>query len=206
MDLAVAGASCRICLDSKQWRENPFLSPCKCRGSVAFVHFKCLQQWRITNPPITLTLCPICKSDYTLPDRFLGETIPRVHSFSILEQPELWALLVIYGFCMHISFFPKAEPTYYEAWVPFYIRAYELVFFAEILGNWKVRQLRAYIQEWSKREGWTVLVLHGFLTLGAVALGNKYPYFLMPYTLGNLWRMHVQILQTQNNRLLRGIL
>jgi len=25
--------------------DNPFVCPCKCEGSVKWIHFKCLKQW-----------------------------------------------------------------------------------------------------------------------------------------------------------------
>jgi len=34
-------ATCRICKDE----EGPFIAPCKCRGSSAYVHPECLQKW-----------------------------------------------------------------------------------------------------------------------------------------------------------------
>jgi len=38
--------NCRICLCFKSTNENPIISlPCKCSGSVAFIHANCLQEW-----------------------------------------------------------------------------------------------------------------------------------------------------------------
>lgn len=34
--------SCRICLSKLSTVDNPFISPCKCIGSVKFIHLKCL--------------------------------------------------------------------------------------------------------------------------------------------------------------------
>ena len=40
------GRICRICFDETEEKENPLISPCKCSGTMEFVHFKCLRQWR----------------------------------------------------------------------------------------------------------------------------------------------------------------
>lgn len=125
---------------------------------------------------------------------------------SILEFPELWAFLAFYIFSFHLSFISTRFAANYEPWIPIYIRGYEVYFFTEAAAYWNVRQLRPYFREWSKREGWVLLFTHVLLTLAANALDNKYPYCLMPFTLGNLWKMHIQILDAQNHRLLRGIL
>lgn len=34
--------SCRVCLSKLATVDNPFISPCKCIGSVRFIHLKCL--------------------------------------------------------------------------------------------------------------------------------------------------------------------
>lgn len=36
---------CRICLEDFQSSSNPLISPCKCTGSMQFIHFNCLQEW-----------------------------------------------------------------------------------------------------------------------------------------------------------------
>ncbi|CAD8138991.1 unnamed protein product [Paramecium octaurelia] len=38
-------ASCRICFSSKASEINPLISPCKCEGSVKYIHLECLQKW-----------------------------------------------------------------------------------------------------------------------------------------------------------------
>lgn len=41
-----AGVLCKICLYDKSDEENdPLISPCKCIGSVKYVHLKCMQNW-----------------------------------------------------------------------------------------------------------------------------------------------------------------
>lgn len=40
-----SGSSCRICLLEGNTAEDPLVSPCDCKGSVAHVHLSCLRQW-----------------------------------------------------------------------------------------------------------------------------------------------------------------
>jgi E3 ubiquitin-protein ligase DOA10 len=40
-----SGRNCRICLDEADTEENPFITPCKCDGSMKFIHLSCLQEW-----------------------------------------------------------------------------------------------------------------------------------------------------------------
>lgn len=41
----IPGKMCKICLSGSESTDNPLISPCKCDGSMKFVHFECLQKW-----------------------------------------------------------------------------------------------------------------------------------------------------------------
>ena len=52
LDLEESGAQesgrvCRICLEEEEELEsgNPFITPCKCAGSMRHIHLKCLREW-----------------------------------------------------------------------------------------------------------------------------------------------------------------
>ena len=36
---------CRICLCDDQEKQNPLISPCKCAGTMGFIHVLCLKEW-----------------------------------------------------------------------------------------------------------------------------------------------------------------
>jgi E3 ubiquitin-protein ligase DOA10 len=40
-----SGKACRICLDDMDDDDNPFITPCKCAGSMKFIHLSCLREW-----------------------------------------------------------------------------------------------------------------------------------------------------------------
>ena len=37
--------ACRICFGGEDESDNPLFSPCKCAGSMKYIHFKCLRDW-----------------------------------------------------------------------------------------------------------------------------------------------------------------
>jgi len=64
---------CRICLENESVLDNvsaiekKFISPCKCQGTMKFVHEYCLKKWipnSFKNNPFPQ--CEICKSDYKI--------------------------------------------------------------------------------------------------------------------------------------------
>jgi hypothetical protein len=36
---------CRICLAEDSDHDNPMISPCKCSGTMKFIHLECLKEW-----------------------------------------------------------------------------------------------------------------------------------------------------------------
>lgn len=36
---------CRICLSEDSEQDNPMISPCKCSGTMKFIHLECLKEW-----------------------------------------------------------------------------------------------------------------------------------------------------------------
>lgn len=80
--------------------ENPLISPCECSGSMAFVHYLCIEQWRCRSrhPKARRGLnCETCGKPYALPppsartveaDDWL-EAMPA-HVIEALRQPHLW--------------------------------------------------------------------------------------------------------------------
>lgn len=44
----VEGNHCRFCWGAENTEENPCIVPCKCSGSVGFIHYNCLKNWLLT--------------------------------------------------------------------------------------------------------------------------------------------------------------
>lgn len=66
---------CRICFSNTNTKENPLFAPCKCTGTVKFIHFGCLKAWLNLKLVTQLILnmryyywktfeCEICKTIY----------------------------------------------------------------------------------------------------------------------------------------------
>ena len=55
---------CRICLSNDIEANDSFISPCKCKGTVRYVHVLCLERWRASRPDGE-PICSICKSSYS---------------------------------------------------------------------------------------------------------------------------------------------
>lgn len=76
---------CRICNDL----DGPFVRPCKCRGSIAFVHIQCLQRW-IKSPHARLHCyhCELCGEQYNIEFRY--EIHSRFVKFLMMKIASPW--------------------------------------------------------------------------------------------------------------------
>ena len=75
---------CRICLTEQEDEENPLLAPCKCAGSMGYIHHQCLQMWfhqrRVVKQSQIVTTyfwknleCELCKTAYPYETRSLKQ-------------------------------------------------------------------------------------------------------------------------------------
>lgn len=84
--------------------ENPLIAPCECSGSMAFVHYLCVEEWRCRSrhPEARQGLnCETCGAAYHLPppssrpavmntmDEDMMEAMPP-HVMQALRQPHIW--------------------------------------------------------------------------------------------------------------------
>jgi hypothetical protein len=97
-----SAGSCRFCWGSDSTEENPCIVPCKCSGSVGFIHFNCLKNWLSTklqkkeNDSLISMYwktfeCEICKSAYP----YLFKVDKKVYKLVDIQQPKSGHYLVL---------------------------------------------------------------------------------------------------------------
>ena len=89
---------CRICLNDSFYDEsNPILSPCKCKGTMGYIHLKCLKLWIeqriiIVNKENSTMIswkslnCELCKEPYPFAIYF-NEKIHELIECKLPEPP-----------------------------------------------------------------------------------------------------------------------
>mmetsp|Transcript_34499 Transcript_34499/g.33693 ORF Transcript_34499/g.33693 Transcript_34499/m.33693 type:complete len:181 (-) Transcript_34499:39-581(-) len=87
---------CRICLAS----EAPLISPCKCKGSMSFVHEECLVTWLVASGKKE---CELCKSSLQLYEELtdLKEIIKRTIRYLFEDKKRLVKLML---YCIYVWF------------------------------------------------------------------------------------------------------
>jgi len=105
-------AECRICRGGDD--EGPMIQPCKCSGTLQYVHRECLAQWRRT--AITAHFqCPTCRYKYNLRRpliaALLSSMVTRIVITSIIVGTAAWAV----GIQAWESHTPAELPVWYDA-------------------------------------------------------------------------------------------
>ncbi len=88
-------SGCRFCWGTDSTEENPCIVPCKCTGSVGFIHFECLRNWLSTKMQrkesdhlISMYWktfeCEICKQAYP----YLFKVGAKVYKLITIQQPK----------------------------------------------------------------------------------------------------------------------
>ena len=92
---------CRICFLEEEDQNDPLISPCKCSGSMEFVHLNCLRHWLSRNenkkvaPHVTTYIwkafhCELCK--HKLEDHFVHNK--QTHQIFEISKPQSNYLIV----------------------------------------------------------------------------------------------------------------
>ena len=188
---------CRFCLESKETKKNPLLEPCDCKGSIQFVHERCLTRWRRMDPLRNADICLICLTPYFLLHPGTLETIPNERTIPhfLLRFPiGLW-FTVNYGFLLQVSFLQKGDLfQFFEA----YQYLFQVMYFLLFWKCWNVRNKALYWKGWSD-------VSTTFLILCHVAsngfLHHEHFMAIVPLNLvfALYWQKHLRILQRINS-------
>jgi len=80
-------AACRICLAGEQENE-PLLRPCRCDGTMRWVHSACVVEWLRLNPAAPLS-CEICNEAFDVVFSGEGQPLGLVYFDCELDDPEL---------------------------------------------------------------------------------------------------------------------
>ncbi|CAG9310306.1 unnamed protein product [Blepharisma stoltei] len=86
--------TCRICLSDGSEHDNPMISPCKCSGSVKYIHLLCLVRWITSRLAIKAddnlhsyywksVDCEICKHAFPMTINYQG----RINELFPIEKP-----------------------------------------------------------------------------------------------------------------------
>ena len=81
---------CRICFDHKQ---EKLISPCKCSGTMKWVHKSCLDKWIYFKKS---NICPVCKKEYIF-DQIYKTSSQKIAAFCLKSDIFTTIITIIIG-------------------------------------------------------------------------------------------------------------
>ena len=196
---------CRFCLSDSADQGNPFLAPCKCSGSVKFVHLYCLNRWRNQNTERNYLICNLCHSEYVLPKEYCLEELPEGSLFFIiLNYPILTNLTGHYLWGVTIGLNGGSNLDGFTTYLYTQL-AYHAYYFLSIWLHWKVQKRERYWASWNKEFRIWFFPSYGLLILLTVLSNNPFAWAIPSIYLTMGWHLHMQILREMNQWDLRQI-
>lgn len=104
---------CRFCFEPNLISADPLITPCKCVGSIQYIHLQCLKQWRrTTQNPDFVERCQLCLTNYIIPTRHPLEKIPSIEHDQVwffLSKPYMPIFLVHYFYIIVVGHILKEK-------------------------------------------------------------------------------------------------
>ena len=99
--------ACRFCWDCVQTKDNPFLQPCLCKGTVQNIHLECIQRWRLmTDNDEAKHICQLCRSVFIFPTRW-GKQINYITNSLIWSVLERNIIMLVIAQGLHMASMPS---------------------------------------------------------------------------------------------------
>jgi len=116
-----ADRKCRICLDGDDPDLGKLIKPCKCNGSIRYVHVVCLNRWRNTSTSRSAFFqCPQCRYKYHFARTYVVgmATSPLLISFFSLNLFILLVFAASFVGSFVLRYFDNSDFTYssYSYW------------------------------------------------------------------------------------------
>lgn len=190
---------CRFCLDTKQTDKNPFLEPCGCRGSMRYVHKRCLMRWRRQDPFRNGKICLLCLTPYGFLEEQLLEEIPDDSGmFGLaLRVPLALSVAINYIFVVHLTLLPNrtVDNRLFEVYQYIFQIAYCFLFALA----WSVKNKRLYFGSWKTKEVFWFVLIHA----GSNYFIAQHQFFaILPLncSMSFYWHYHKKVLAELNLR------
>lgn len=193
---------CRFCLSEKSESNNPFLTPCQCKGSIEHVHLNCLSRWRNRDIDRNYTVCNLCHSNYILPPEFSLEKLPKRSIYLlILDYPVLGNILFHYVWFVLQSIISSSKADFEKSYLYLQI-CFQVYYCLTVLFHFQVTKRRRYLQSWGHEGRNLFFPLYG--TVVSVVMFSRerdqpFLWFIPNMLMTMFWHIHIHILHQMNH-------
>ena len=201
---------CRYCLDMSDISDNTLINPCKCSGTVKYLHISCFFMWFLIAPEDKKYNCSICKSLYTFTLLNELEEIPYYQPIALycISKPISCVLINHYFFIVFLISNPsisfESACVYYKINQIIYHSIYLSLFCYYVQIKKKTIYLKTLIKSF-----FVYLLIIQFACVYLLLISPEQYFILSP--ISNLlyqyyWLAHTSILVQMNRELINPYL
>jgi len=187
---------CRFCLETDG---EPMVSPCRCTGSVKYIHTTCRRLWVIQGGEIIRDRlrCSICHHSL-----FSLEPVPRIPDWAdfVLCNP-IWVATIIQYFFIWIHSQHAIKPMHIFTQAQAIILA---LYTTLLILSVRARHPGLYIEVVLNRYSYKYLVLHFYLLYSFFYEESFLMVFAANLCMSMYWREHLHILQNINDKIIKN--
>jgi hypothetical protein len=197
---------CRICYETAETLQNQLIEPCDCKGSLQYVHRKCLLRWAVLNEANPETVCHLCDTPYRGADVVRMEQIPdgRGVVALTLKYPLILILATHYFILLALQNVPRPlMASKFAVYATFAHVLTHYLYLAMFVAVVKIQNLLLYIMFWAKHYSGVIgghYILYVIATVYPFEMGYVADLWLCMY-----WYAHVETLRRVNRWLLEGV-
>lgn len=107
---------CKICFDTTITKKTgKLIAPCKCAGSVKYIHEECLKTWLVSqNSDLNFATCELCHKFYKMEIKIGLKFFPKAAFYEGLQNVFALLCLIIFFFCLLIIIILFSLQWYYN--------------------------------------------------------------------------------------------
>lgn len=195
---------CRFCLDTGEGEGNPLIDPCRCRGSVRWVHLECLRRWIALDPAQNGRVCGLCRTPFQILFVPALERFPEVATvqFLVLRYAGILSVFLQYlvFMCYLNGVFYSPEPVWSSMLLVQTI--IHCLYGWAFAGTWNVQNVDLYTAMARRSRVPLMLVAHGYCLYSFLVWHDVVSSLAIDFLFQSYWGAHMRILQRVNQRIL----
>jgi E3 ubiquitin-protein ligase DOA10 len=196
---------CRFCLETRESSNEELVTPCKCSGSIKYIHISCLKKWVSNDERYidTRLTCNMCETAYSLSFLPALEDIPGTFGIAMYILNNGIYITSLHEFLYIISIKPNNLNFILERNMV-YIHTYTLFLYGLLfIIHFRVNNIRLYLSKYLWGAWWFLPLLHIYILLTCYITGNFNRPLLSKICIHLYWLEHVRALKKVNMLILK---
>jgi E3 ubiquitin-protein ligase DOA10 len=196
---------CRFCLETKEGSNEELVAPCKCSGSIKYLHPSCLKKW-VSNEEEYIDkrlTCNMCETRYGISFLPILEDIPEKYGWAMYILNNGICITSMHEFIYIMYMRPNSLNIIVERNMV-YVHAYTLLLYAILFTiHFRVNNMRLYLSKYFWGAWWGVPLIHMYVLANCYVTGNFNRGLISKLFIHLYWLEHIRALKKVNMVILK---